>query len=265
MGWTGHDRDRGDALPSTELGERDSRGSLGTVRNAVTLLELLGEGPAYQHLTDLAERSGMSVPTVHRLLRSLVLADLVEQDPRSSRYGLGPELVRLSQRYLARLPILGALAPFLSQLRDLVRSTIVVQTLVRSAVVTIDRVDGPDAGLYREPHAVPDALTTATGRLLGARAGDDEWKAILESCSAEQRAVAEASRDEWATAPWLVVEGQMFGPPSHVAVPLVDGQGGILGALVATVPPGASREEIEAVAGHLIRAGAAAVRTVGHA
>jgi DNA-binding IclR family transcriptional regulator len=252
-------------LPSTELGERDSRGSLGTVRNAVTLLELLGEGPAYQQLTDLAERSGMSVPTVHRLLRSLVLADLVEQDPRSSRYSLGPELVRLSHRYLARLPILGALAPFLSQLRDLVRSTIVVQTLVRSAVVTVDRVDGPDAGLYREPHTVAAALTTATGRLLGARASDDEWKAILESCSAEQRAVAEASRDEWAAAPWLVLEGQPFGPPGHVAVPLVDGRGGALGALVATVPAGASREDIEAVAGHLIRAGAAAVRTLGHA
>ncbi|HEX5966977.1 MAG TPA: hypothetical protein VFY88_00765, partial [Intrasporangium sp.] len=103
------------------------------------------------------------------------------------------------------------------------------------------------------------------GRLLGARASDEEWKSILDTCSEEERAVAEASRDEWAAAPWLVVEGHPFGPPGHVAVPLVDGQGGSLGALVATVPAGASREEIEAVAGHLIRAGVAAVRTLGHA
>ena len=96
----------------------------------------------------------MSVPTVHRLLRSLVLADLVEQDPRSSRYSLGPELVRLSHRYLARLPILGALAPFLSQLRDLVRATIVVQD-GGSAVVTVDRVDGPDAGSTASPTPCP--------------------------------------------------------------------------------------------------------------
>ena len=77
------------------------RDRLGTVRNAVVLLQLLAEGPAYQHLTDLADRSGLSLPTVHRLLRSLVLAELVEQDPRSSRYGLGPELTRLSHRYLS--------------------------------------------------------------------------------------------------------------------------------------------------------------------
>jgi DNA-binding IclR family transcriptional regulator len=235
------------------------------VRNAVTLLELLGEGPAYQHLTDLAERSGMSVPTVHRLLRSLVLADLVEQDPRSARYGLGPELVRLSHRYLARLPILGALAPYLAQLRDLVHGTVVVQALVRSAVVTVDRVDGPDAGLYREPHAVRQALSTAGGRLLAARASDDDWKLLLEACSEAERAEAESSREDWATALFLVVEGPALGPPTHVAVPLADGRGGALAALGATLPPGAAAQDIEAVAGHLARAGAAAVRTLGHA
>ncbi|MCP6473859.1 helix-turn-helix domain-containing protein, partial [Klebsiella pneumoniae] len=75
-------------MPAAENG----RGGLGTVRNAVTLLELLADGPAYHQLTDLAERSSMSIPTVHRLLRSLVLADLAVQDPATSRYGLGPEL-----------------------------------------------------------------------------------------------------------------------------------------------------------------------------
>ena len=89
----------------------DHRGTLGTVRNATLLLALLAEGPAYNQLTDLAERSGMSLPTVHRLLRSLALAGLVEQDPRSSRYSLGPEIVRLSERYLDRLPTLRALSP----------------------------------------------------------------------------------------------------------------------------------------------------------
>jgi DNA-binding transcriptional ArsR family regulator len=74
----------------------EQRGTLGTVRNATLLLSLMAEGPAYNQLTDLAERSGMSLPTVHRLLRSLALAGLVEQDPRSLRYGLGSEIVRLS-------------------------------------------------------------------------------------------------------------------------------------------------------------------------
>lgn len=250
-------------MTSTESAEL--RGSLGTVRNAVTLLELLAEGPAYQQLSDLAERSSMSVPTVHRLLRSLVLADLVEQDPRSSRYGLGPELVRLSHRYLARLPILGALAPYLSQLRDLVGGTVLVQTLVRNAVVTLDRVDGPEVGLYRDAHAVRSPLDTASGRLLLARADDGEWAHALEGVDPETRAEAESHRATWATAPWLSVEGAGPGLVGHVAVPLVDAHGGVPATLVAGVPYGAGRGHIDAVAGHLARTGAAAVRMLGNA
>lgn len=249
---------------TTEPG--DVRGSLGTVRNAVTLLELLGEGPAYQQLSDLADRSGMSVPTVHRLLRSLVLADLVEQDPRSSRYGLGPELVRLSHRYLARLPILASLAPYLTQLRDLVGGTVLVQALVRSAVVTLDRVDGSDVGLYRDAHAVRSPLATASGRLLLARGDDSEWQAALEAVGSDDaRAEAERCREAWAAAPWLWMEGSAPGLPGHAAVPLVDAHGTVLAALVAGVPYGATDEEVAVVAGHLVRTGVAAVRMLGNA
>jgi IclR family acetate operon transcriptional repressor len=122
----------------------DQRGTLGTVRNATLLLSLLAEGPAYNHLTDLAERSGMSLPTVHRLLRSLALAGLVEQDPRSLRYGLGPEIVRLSERYLDRLPILRTLSPYLRELRDTTKTTILVALLVRTSIIYVDRVDGEE-------------------------------------------------------------------------------------------------------------------------
>lgn len=252
-------------MSTVESGEREARGSLGTVRNAVTLLELLGEGPAYQQLTDLAERSGMSVPTVHRLLRSLVLADLVEQDPRTSRYSLGPELVRLSHRYLARLPILGSLAPYLTQLRDLVRGTVFVQALVRSSVVTIDRVDGSEAGLYREPYAVRAPLESAAGRILASRDSDDAWAQALEQASNDEREALAARREEWASAPWVVLETPGTGGAGEVAVPLVDAHGHVLAALVATLPPGASDDEIALTAGHLARTGGAAVRTLGHA
>lgn len=248
-----------------ERAEREARGSLGTVRNAMTLLELLGEGPAYQQLTDLAERSGMSVPTVHRLLRSLVLADLVEQDPRSSRYSLGPDLVRLSHRYLARLPILGALAPYLTQLRDLVHGTVFVQALVRSAVVTIDRIDGSEAGLYREPYAVRQPLACAAGRILASRGTDAVWDNALEQSDESERDDFKQRRDEWATAPWVVVATPGGGGAGEVAVPLLDAHQQVLAALVASIPPGASDADIAVTAGHLARTGGAAVRMLGHA
>ncbi|MBA0126236.1 IclR family transcriptional regulator [Haloechinothrix sp. YIM 98757] len=246
------------------MSEPDARGTLGTVRNAVLLLELLSEGPAFQQLTDLAERSGLSVPTVHRLLRSLVLSDLVEQDPTSSRYGLGPEVARLAQRYLARQPILGALAPYLVPLRDSIGQTVHVAVLVRGSVVYVDRVDGADGGLYRDTHRVHAALETAAGRILASRGTEDGWRRALESVDAEQRSRLGTERDGWSAAPYLVTEGGSAQEPSEVAVPIVDGHGHTVAALAATAPPVTSEEQLDRIAAQLSRAAHAAGRALGH-
>lgn len=243
----------------------EAPGSLGTVRNAVLLLELLAEGPAYQQLTELADRSGLSLPTVHRLLRSLVLADLVEQDPRSSRYGLGPAVTRLSHRYLARLPVLGALAPYLTRLRDSVGGTVHVLLLVGPSVVYVDRVDGVDIGPYRHPYELAPALLTAGGRLLAARAEDERWKLALEQVDEPTRGLAERERASWAAAPWLVAGGATVGTTAEVAVPVLDATGGSAAALSADLPPGGvGSDRLRLVVDQLTRAAGAAVRTLGH-
>lgn len=239
----------------------EARGTLGTVRNAVRLLDLLTDGPAYQQLTDLAERSGMSVPTVHRLLRSLVLADLVEQDPRTSRYSLGPEVTRLSQRYLGRLPILGALSPYLVSLRDTLQTTIHVAVLVRESVVYVDRVDAGDGGFYRDSHRVTDALATPSGRLLAARARDDIWSQCLAAYPAPLDGDPEKLRREWATAPHLASPA----PFDELAVVVPDSSGQPVAALSASLDPGADDARLAVVAQQLTRAATAAGRTLGHA
>ena len=253
-------------MPPLSDALQEAPGSLGTVRNAALLLQLLAEGPAFQQLTDLADRSGLSLATVHRLLRSLVLADLVEQDPQSSRYGLGPELTRLSHRRLARLPVLGALAPYLGQVRDAVGGTVRVDVVVRTAVVSIDRIDGSGTGvgLYRDPHGPRLALDTVAGRLLLSRADDERWKQALAEVDEPTRALAEHERDDWAKAAWLRADGPFPGAPPEVGVPVINAAGMPLATPVADLPLTASPEQIEAAVAHLTRAVAAAVRTLGH-
>ncbi|RIK17192.1 MAG: hypothetical protein DCC50_02445 [Acidobacteria bacterium] len=241
-----------------------ARGGLGTVRNAVALLELLSEGPAYQQLTDLAERSRFSIPTVHRLLRSLVLADLVVQDPRSSRYALGPELTRLSSHYLARLPLLGALTPYLTQLRDQLGATVHVQTLVRGEVVYVDRVDGDDRGPYRDTHRVHPALETAGGRLLAARAEETEWRRALDLGDDGLAQLADRSRKDWAVADHLALAPEDPMLPAEVAVPVLDGEAATVAALSANVEDADDEAAVARVAAHLGRAARAAGRTLGH-
>ena len=242
----------------------DHRGTLGTVRNATLLLSLLADGPAYNQLTDLAERSGMSLPTVHRLLRSLALAGLVEQDPRSSRYSLGREIVRLSERYLDRLPVLRALSPYLRELRDTTKTTILVALLVRTSVVYVDRVDGEEgAGVFREAHRVHGALDTAAGRLLLARGSDDAW---AEAATGRSRPSARDKR-AWTEAPFLLLPPDGDRPMAELAVPVLDRAGRPLAALCARGDPATFTEHVlkNDVAPPLVRAARAAGRTMADA
>jgi IclR family acetate operon transcriptional repressor len=240
--------------------EVDLRGSLGTVRNAVTLLQLLADGPPYQHLTDLAEQSGLSVPTVHRLLRSLSLAGLVEQDTHSARYGLGPELVRFSHRYLARLPVLTALSPYLPAVRDALGTTVHVALYLRGSVAYVDRVEGDDGGLYREPHRIVLALSTAAGRILAARADETGWEQALARADEAERRTAGHRRADWRAADHLALPVPSRGT-IEVAVPVVDGSGRTAAALVAMVD---DEDLVAKAAVELTRATNAAGRMLGH-
>lgn len=243
------------------------RGTLGTIRNAALLLRLLSEGPPYQQLSDLGERSGLSVATVHRLLRSLAEAGMVEQDPETARYSLGPELARLSTRYLARLPVLRALTPYLAGIRDVTKSTVLVSLLVRDAVVSVDLLDAgeDDEGVFRDAHQVRPAIETAAGRVLLARADPAVWQEALECADGDAR-FTEEHRAAWAAEPYLVVPDAGSFDRVEIAVPVLDSENRArvgLSALCSLERVGAGALA-ERVAPQLLRAANAARRTVNH-
>lgn len=253
-------RERGRDVAESET----PRGTLGTVRNAAQLLDLLSTGPAFHQLTDLAERSGLSLPTVHRLLRSLVAAGLVEQDPRSSRYGLGPELVRLSERYLERVPLLQTLAPYLVDLRNRTRASVLVALLVRDTVVYVDRIEGAGTGdtIRRSDRSAP-AHRTAAGRLLLARRGPEAYAPLL----GEPGLPAEAQWRSWADGQYVIADVDGLHEHVEVAVGVPGPDGTTLAALVATGgPPALTRETLERdVVPQLTQTAALVARVAAHA
>jgi DNA-binding IclR family transcriptional regulator len=65
---------------------------LQTLDRAMTVLRLLGGHADGMRLVDVQQEAGLSKPTAHRLLMSLVSHELAWQDPRSKLYRLGPAL-----------------------------------------------------------------------------------------------------------------------------------------------------------------------------
>lgn len=247
------------------MGERDApRGTLGTVHNAASLLTLLSEGPSHHALTDLAERSGMSLPTLHRLLRSLVAAGLVEQDPSSSRYGLGPQLPRLAERYLERLPVTNAATPYLVDLRATTGATVTLVTLAETDAVLADRLDGEDVGgVHRDGSRVRPALDTAAGRLLLAHAPDEVWERAV---AASIDGPGDDDRDGWRQADLV-----RHLPPSPAARPeiatAIRAGDRVTAALALSGPASQLTEDaiVALHAPHLLRAAASISRALGRA
>jgi DNA-binding IclR family transcriptional regulator len=71
-----------------------------SVDRAARILRALSSGSGRLGVSELADRLGLAKTTVHGLLRTLHDHGLVEQDPDSDKYQLGPQLLQLSNRYL---------------------------------------------------------------------------------------------------------------------------------------------------------------------
>jgi DNA-binding IclR family transcriptional regulator len=129
---------------STERNESKNEVGVGAVSRLFAVLRSLGDTvEGGERVTQLAQRIGLSQPTTHRLLRSLMDEGMVEQDVRSKRY-------RLSLDFFA----LAARAGNTANLRELVRPSLLrlsaslgdsLFLLARSGfdAICLDRSEGP--------------------------------------------------------------------------------------------------------------------------
>lgn len=96
-----------------------------TVRRALALLRLVATGQEQGlRLTDLAAMSGLSRPTVHRLLKVLIDESAVEQDGLTRRYRIGAEMLLLGLARPGGIPIRAVADPYLHALAQQAGDTV---------------------------------------------------------------------------------------------------------------------------------------------
>ena len=86
------------------------------VGRVALLLRLVGRKPEGTSLAGLVRESGLTRPTVHRLLTSLAAEGLLEHDPGSGKWVLGPEIFLLGSVAAARFPMEDIARPSLRRL-----------------------------------------------------------------------------------------------------------------------------------------------------
>lgn len=154
-------------------------GGVQAVERAILLLEALAERDA--GISELARETGLHKATVHRLIRTLADAGLVQPTPDGTRYRLGLRLAEFGGKVLARLDLREVALPYLRELRDRTRLTVHMAVLDRTDVVYIEKLDSP-ANLRMASHVGSrnPLYCTALGKALLAAMPEDRADALLD-------------------------------------------------------------------------------------
>lgn len=121
----------------------DEGGSVRAISRAFDVLRILALGGEHgMRLTEVVMFSGLSRPTAHRILQSLIAEEVAEQDLATRRYRVGLEISLLALSRPAQFPVRSAAEPYLQALADELGDTVFLTIRAGWDSVAIDRKTG---------------------------------------------------------------------------------------------------------------------------
>jgi DNA-binding IclR family transcriptional regulator len=224
-----------------------------SIDRAIRVLTAL-QGARRLSLSELSTRLELAPSTTHGIVRSLVEHGMVVQERGSSRYQLGPAVLRLGNVYLDTLELRSKTIPWAE---DLARRT---GLAVRTGVLLLDdvviihheaRPDGsrqmPEVGIVIPVHA------SALGKAMLAFLPDEADRVLagpaLRSMTGETITSPTDLRrqlDEVRSTGIAVEQDEAVLGESSLASPVFDSWGGAIGAIAVVVPTGIGIETHDA-------------------
>jgi DNA-binding IclR family transcriptional regulator len=224
-----------------------------SVDRAIRVLTAL-QGARRMSLSELATRLELAPSTTHGIVRTLVEHGMVVQERGSSRYQLGPAVLRLGNVYLDTLELRSKTIPWAE---DLARRT---GLAVRTGVLLVDdvviihhepRPDGsrqmPEVGIVIPVHA------SALGKAMLAFLPDDAARILssgpLRSMTGETLTSPDdlrAQLDEVRATGIAAEQDEAVIGESAIASPVFDSWGTAVGAIGVVVPSGGEVSRHEA-------------------
>jgi IclR family transcriptional regulator, acetate operon repressor len=157
---------------------KSASGGVQSVERVFELLELITEAGGEVTLSELSSSTDLPLPTIHRLLRTLVSLGYARQLP-NRRYALGPRLIRLGEGANRQL---GSMAmPHLRHLVTELGETSNMAILDSDMVVYIAQVPSPHAmRMFTEVGRRAHMHDTGVGKAILAQLSDDVVTGIVK-------------------------------------------------------------------------------------
>lgn len=114
-----------------------------SIERALTLMrEIAAHNRMGSRLLDLASRTGLQRPTVHRMLKCLTAENMVLQDPDSHRYYLGPMVFELGLTAAPRFNLREICHPAMNRIAEATGDTVFLTQRSGLDAVCVDRQEG---------------------------------------------------------------------------------------------------------------------------
>ena len=112
-----------------------------SIERAFQILEQLSAHPGGMQVTKLAEETGLSKSTVHRLLQTLINLKYVKQDVDSERYTIGYRALYLTRNLIHSSAIITNAKPHLQKLVEEIKETVHLCIEEFEEVVYVDKIE----------------------------------------------------------------------------------------------------------------------------
>lgn len=159
------------------MADEESATGVQSIRRAFDLLQAIADHGGPVSVSTLATASALPLPTVHRMLKTMVSLGFVQQ-LRSRQYALGPRLIRLGES--AGRSLGASVEPFLLDLAERTGETANLAILEGDLVVYVAQAPSKhsmrmftEIGRRVLPHC------TGVGKALLAQLSDDEVREIV--------------------------------------------------------------------------------------
>lgn len=167
------------AASAADQAPKPAKGGVQSVERAFGLLGLIADAGGRATLSELAERAGLPMPTIHRLLRTLVGMGYVRQ-LQDRGYALGPSLIRLGD--LAGRQLGDVVRPQLRHLVAELGETANVAVLDGDMVVYISQVPSPHSmRMFTEVGRRAHPSATGVGKAILAGLDPERARQIVTS------------------------------------------------------------------------------------
>jgi DNA-binding IclR family transcriptional regulator len=158
---------------------RTTNGNQAVVR-ALDLLELVCNADHPVSLAEASARQGLSKPTAHRLLRTLLERGLIAQDPQMKGYRPGLKLFELSSAVLRGMTLRTEALPELRELCQRTNETVHLAVLDDGEVIYIDKEETQQTiRMFSAIGKRGPAHCTGVGKVLLAHLPAEELRAVL--------------------------------------------------------------------------------------